>query len=187
MATHVTKAPDLAAHVKPVRALFRKNLKINAIKLVRERTDCGLKECKEFVEHVQDWPRKRAEKVAELWIAFPRDESIATEALELEPAQAAMPDRESANRGESTHAEGMSLAESHVRYETERMLRHVESCAACQAATKLADRCDAWCNMLENVIDWECLEGPFEFGQDMCPVCDGPLDSDGFCAVCEQA
>lgn len=186
MATHVTKAPDLAALVKPVRALLRKNLKINAIKLVRERTDCQFKECKEFVEHVHDWPRKRAEKVAELWIALPRDESIATEALELEPAQAAMPDRESVNRGESTHAEGMWLTESSVPHETERMLRHVESCAQCQAATTLADRCDDWCNMLENLIDWECLEGPFEDDQDMCPVCDGPLDHNGVCAVCKQ-
>ena len=71
--------------------------------------------------------------------------------------------------------------------ETEKMLKHVESCAQCHAATKLADRCDDWWNMSENAMDWQCSEGPFENGQDMCPVCDGPVDNDAFCPVCKQA
>lgn len=71
--------------------------------------------------------------------------------------------------------------------ETEKMLKHYESCAQCQAATKLADRCDGWQAMAENLMDWQCSEGPFEDGQDMCLACDGPLDNNGFCAVCNQA
>jgi hypothetical protein len=71
-------------------------------------------------------------------------------------------------------------------YETDRMLRHVESCAQCQAAPDYVDRCDDWHGMANNLMDWECSEGPFEDGQDMCPVCDGPLDNDGFCAACDQ-
>ena len=53
--------------------------------------------------------------------------------------------------------------------ETEKMLKHVESCAQCQAATKLADRCDEWHVKADNFMDWQCSEGPFEDGQDMCP------------------
>ena len=135
MATHVTKAPDLAALVKPVRALLRKNLKINAIKLVRERTDCRLKECKEFVEHVHDWPRKRAEKVAELWISVTRNESVA-DTLEPELKTAATPESESLKR-ESNDAKGMSLAdwyaymETHTYAEWEQLL---EKCVAMKQA-----------------------------------------------------
>jgi hypothetical protein len=71
--------------------------------------------------------------------------------------------------------------------ETEKMLKHVESCAQCQAATTLADRCGEWHVMADNLMDWQCSEGPFEDGRDMCPVCDGPVDKDAFCAVCERA
>jgi len=56
MATETVTARELAVLVKPVRALLRKNQKINAIKLALERTGCGLKECMEFVKHVQAWP-----------------------------------------------------------------------------------------------------------------------------------
>ena len=49
MAIDVVKAPGLAALVKPVRALLKKNQEITAIKLVRERTEYGLKEAKDFV------------------------------------------------------------------------------------------------------------------------------------------
>jgi hypothetical protein len=70
--------------------------------------------------------------------------------------------------------------------ETEKMLKHYESCTPCQAAKKLADRCDEWHVTANNLVDWQCSEGPFEAGQDMCPVCDGPADNDAFCAVCKQ-
>jgi hypothetical protein len=66
-------------------------------------------------------------------------------------------------------------------FETEKMQRHVESCAQCQAAPGYVDRCDDWHGMANNLMDWECSEGPFEDGQDKCPVCDGPLDNKGFC------
>ncbi len=68
--------------------------------------------------------------------------------------------------------------------ETEKMLMHVESCGQCQAASTLLGRCDEWRVMADNLMDWQCSEGPFDDGQDICPVCDGPLDDDG-CAVCE--
>jgi ribosomal protein L7/L12 len=67
MGTDVINAPELAALVKPVRALLKKNKKMDAIKLVRERTDFGLKDSKEFVEHVQALPGTKTRKVAELW------------------------------------------------------------------------------------------------------------------------
>ena len=56
MGTDVINAPELAALVKPVRALLKQNKKIEAIKLVRERTAYGLKESKEFVDHLQLLP-----------------------------------------------------------------------------------------------------------------------------------
>jgi len=68
--------------------------------------------------------------------------------------------------------------------ETEKMLMHVESCAQCQAASTLLGRCDEWRVMADNIMDWQCSEGPFDDGQDICPVCDGPLDDKG-CADCE--
>jgi hypothetical protein len=45
-------------------------------------------------------------------------------------------------------------------YETERMLKHVEQCAVCKAATKFADRCDVCSDMYKDVVDFECGEGP---------------------------
>jgi hypothetical protein len=67
--------------------------------------------------------------------------------------------------------------------ETDKMLAHVESCAVCQAAhlptgTKFAECCDTYSDMFNNVIDFECSEGPWEEeGVDyICPLCDGPND-----------
>jgi hypothetical protein len=115
MATEVVTAPELAALVKPVRALLRKNQKINAIKLARERTGCGLKECKEFVEHVQAWPGVRAEKVAEIWIRVAQDESIAN-TPEPEPQPSSTPKRKSMKARESTDANSVSLADWYTQY-----------------------------------------------------------------------
>jgi hypothetical protein len=70
-------------------------------------------------------------------------------------------------------------------FETNRMLTHVESCHVCRSAPTFSDRCDAWSEMLENLMDWQCEEGPFEDGQDMCPICDGPVD-DGVNDLCAQ-
>jgi hypothetical protein len=77
--------------------------------------------------------------------------------------------------------------------ETDKMLAHAESCAVCQAAgTKYMDRCDAWSDMCNNYIDWQCAEGPFEpqdgeeDGPMMCPKCDGPVDKDNYCRACQR-
>ena len=115
MATEAVTAPELAALVKPVRALLTKNKKIGAIKLVRERTECGLKECKEFVEHVQAWPAARAEKVAELWVGITSGEAAADKA-ESEPQPAASSMEQSIEAPESADAQGVSLADWYARY-----------------------------------------------------------------------
>jgi len=60
-------ACEIVELVRPVRALPKQNKKIEAIKLVRERTGYGLKESKDFVDHVHLLPGERAIKVAELW------------------------------------------------------------------------------------------------------------------------
>lgn len=67
MLTEATTAREMAGLVKPVRALLKQSKKIQAIKLVRERTNSGLKESLEFVNHVQGLPGVRAVKIAELW------------------------------------------------------------------------------------------------------------------------
>ncbi len=74
-------------------------------------------------------------------------------------------------------------------YETERMLKHIEQCAACKAATKFADRCDVWSDMYQNVADFECGEGPFEDKPDavMCEECDGPVTPGDKCPACGVA
>ena len=135
MASNVVRAPDLGALVKPVRALLRKNRKIDAIKLVRERTDCRLKECKEFVEHVHAWPSTRAKKVADLWINITRDESLAnTLPPELKPA--ATPESESVKR-ESNDAKGISLADWYAYMETHTYAKWeqlLEKCVAMKQA-----------------------------------------------------
>ena len=76
MASELVTAREMAVLVKPVRALLKQNKKIEAIKLVRERTGCGLKESLEFVQHVQSWPCAKAVKVAELWTSAGVGESI---------------------------------------------------------------------------------------------------------------
>ena len=70
--------------------------------------------------------------------------------------------------------------------ETDKMLLHVESCAHCLAASSIFDRCDDWKAMAENVVDWQCSAGPFDDGQDMCAVCDGPADDTGYCGACNS-
>jgi len=74
-------------------------------------------------------------------------------------------------------------------FETERMKKHVKQCALCQAAhagadIKYADCCDEYGDMFNNVIDFECEEGPFEGGKGMCAKCDGPIQDGGFCTAC---
>lgn len=64
------------------------------------------------------------------------------------------------------------------------MLMHVESCALCRAAGSIFDRCDDWKEMAENLMDWQTEEGAFEDGQDICALCDGPVDDAGQCAAC---
>jgi hypothetical protein len=73
-------------------------------------------------------------------------------------------------------------------YETERMEKHVAECAQCKAAgNNYSARCDEWCAMLENVVDFENGEGPFEDKPDalMCDECDGPIDPNASrCEAC---
>jgi hypothetical protein len=75
-------------------------------------------------------------------------------------------------------------------FETERMKKHVEQCAVCKAAhpeggdIRHRDCCDEYSAMLNNVIDFECEEGPLEGGRDMCTKCDGPIEDGGFCTAC---
>lgn len=73
-------------------------------------------------------------------------------------------------------------------FETERMQRHVAGCEQCEAAgNNYSARCDAWHEMLENVIDFENAEGPWEGreGWRMCDRCDGAVDpSMGLCPGC---
>ena len=67
---------EMAELVRPGRALLKQNKKIEAIKLVRERTGYVLKESKDFVDHLRVWPGARAIKVAELWTNASVGESI---------------------------------------------------------------------------------------------------------------
>jgi len=76
MTAETVTARELAVLVKPVRALLKQNKKIEAIKLVRKRTGCGLKESLVFVQHVQSWPGARAVKVAQLRTSARIGESI---------------------------------------------------------------------------------------------------------------
>jgi ribosomal protein L7/L12 len=86
MATETVTARELAVLVKAVRALLKQNKKIEAIKLVRKRTGCGLKESLGFVQHVQSWPGARAENVAKFWMNVTREESVGEAAeIEFEP------------------------------------------------------------------------------------------------------
>ena len=78
-------------------------------------------------------------------------------------------------------------------FETERMEKHVEQCAVCQAAhagadIKYAECCDEYGDMFNNVIDFESGEGPWEDkpeGWLMCDECDGPIEPNaGRCEAC---
>lgn len=75
-------------------------------------------------------------------------------------------------------------------FETDKMKKHVAGCAQCKAATRLMDRCDTWSEMMENVVDFECNEGPWEDreGWRMCDSCDGPIDpAAGRCTTCDYS
>jgi len=98
MTTNVTKTRELAALVKPVRALLTKKRKLNAIKLVCERIPYGFKEAKDFVDYVQARPHAKAKNLAELWMNLPR-ESVA-EAAELEFEPIAMQEEEGVSAGD---------------------------------------------------------------------------------------
>lgn len=69
--------------------------------------------------------------------------------------------------------------------ETDKMLMHIKSCAECRAAASILDRCDDWKEMAENVMDWQCEEGAFEDGQNICGVCDGTVDDSDHCVTCD--
>lgn len=68
--------------------------------------------------------------------------------------------------------------------ETDKMLMHVESCTHCREADSICRRCGEWKEMAENVMDWQCEEGAFEDGQDICDVCDRPIPDGSWCTVC---
>jgi hypothetical protein len=72
-------------------------------------------------------------------------------------------------------------------FETDKMLKHVAGCAQCKATKTYADRCDIWSDMYNNVVDFECGEGPFEDKPEavMCNRCDGAVtpDEEG-CKAC---
>jgi|SRR6267378_3839384 len=112
MTAETVTARELAVLVKPVRALLKQNKKIEAIKLVRKRTGCGLKESLVFVQHVQSWPGARAVKVAQLRTSARIGESISN-----------MPDHNptpaGTSNGDATEkltATGTWLAEWYSRY-----------------------------------------------------------------------
>jgi hypothetical protein len=112
MATELVTARETAELVRPVRALLKQNKRIEAVRLVRERMDCGLKESLEFVNHVQALPGVKALKIAELWTSENVGESISD-----------TPDHKAELVGTSngdarTGAGGtdMSLAELYARY-----------------------------------------------------------------------
>jgi|SRR5271170_1647807 len=115
MSAESISARELAALVKPVRALLTKNNKIAAIRLVRERTKCGMNESEEFVEHVESRPAARAQDVAELWIGVTSGEAAA-DAAQCEPQPAATSKVELMKAREMTDAKGMSLADWYARY-----------------------------------------------------------------------
>jgi hypothetical protein len=112
MATESISARELAALVKPVRALLTKKNKEAAVMLVTERTKCGLEESKEFVEHVESRPAARAQDVAE---GVTLGEAAADE-MESEPQLAARSIAQSVEAREAVDAKDMSLAEWYARF-----------------------------------------------------------------------
>ena len=112
MATELVAAREMAELVRPVRALLKRNKKIEAVKLVRERTDCGLKESLEFVNHVQALSGLRALKVAEAWTSSYPGQSISNT-----PDHKAEPPQTSNGAAPETPSDtGTSLADWYARY-----------------------------------------------------------------------
>lgn len=133
MGTEKINAPELAALVKPVRALLKKNKKIDAIKLVRERMDCGLKESKEFVEHVQVLAGMKALKVAELWTSTASpDSNTAAPSHQAEPAGTSTRNTRETTSPNSTSLGGLyaHYMETHTYSDWERL---VEKCLAAKS------------------------------------------------------
>jgi hypothetical protein len=115
MASESISAHELAALVKPVRALLTKNNKIAAIRLVRERTESGLRESKEFVEHVESWPAARAQMVAELWVRVASGE-VLRDGFESVSMPMATPEEQLTGRREPTNGGHLSLADWYAQY-----------------------------------------------------------------------
>lgn len=113
MATESVSARELAALVQPVRALLTKHNKIAAIRIVRERTNFGPKEGKEFVEHVESWPAARAQKIADLWVGVASGE-VMTDGSESVPKLLATSEERSTGRREPRGH--LSLADVYARY-----------------------------------------------------------------------
>jgi hypothetical protein len=136
MATELVTAREMAELVRPVRALLKQNKKIEAIKLVRERTGCGLKESLEFVQHMQSWPGAKAVKVAELWTSAGVRESISN-TPDHKPTPAGTSNGDARERPSGT---GMSLAEWYAHYmETHTYSDWEQLVEKCIAAKKTAE------------------------------------------------
>jgi hypothetical protein len=112
MATELVTAREMAELVRPVRALLKQNKKIEAIKLVRERTGYGLKESKDFVDHLQLLPGARAIKVAELWTNASVGESIG----DTPDHKAELVGTSNGDARKGASGTDMSLAEWYARY-----------------------------------------------------------------------
>jgi len=126
----------MAELVRPVRALLKQNKKIEAIKLVRELTDRGLKESKEFVDHVQARPGARALRVAELWIDIASRESIGNKP-ESEPRPTPTSKEESMSAHESGDTQAVSLADWYAGYmQTHTYAEWEQLLETCLAANK---------------------------------------------------
>ena len=140
MSAESISARELAALVKPVRALLTKKNKEAAVMLVRERTKCGLEESKEFVKHVESRPAARAQDVAELWIGVTLGEAAADE-MESEPQLAARSIAQSVEAREAVDAKDMSLAEWYARFMQTHSYRE-------------------WEQLIEKIIALKKTEGP---------------------------
>ena len=112
MATELVTAREMAELVRPVRALLKQNKKIEAIKLVRERMGYGLKESKDFVDHLQLLPGARAIKVAELWTNASVGESIG----DTPDHKAELVGTSNGDARKGASGTDMSLAEWYARY-----------------------------------------------------------------------
>jgi hypothetical protein len=140
MATEPITARELAALVKPVRALFTKKNKIAAIRLVRERTKCSLNESEEFVQHVESWPGAKAVKVAELWTSAGVGESISN-TPDHRPTPAGTSNGDARERPSGT---SMSLAEWYARYMQSHTYAEWEQLVERCIAARLTDELKRW-------------------------------------------